>query len=107
MMDKIKQFFQPPILLDENRTRRANLLSFLINLHIVIAVGVAILLAIVSPDEFIFPLSALGTCIPALGTRILLRGGKVSLAAGIFIGFIAVTMPLVAYVGKSSVGSVS
>ena len=106
-MDKVRRFFTAPAFADERQTRRASLLSFILNLHLIIAVCLAVLLLILSETSLIFPLAALLTCLPALGMRVLIRRGNVTLAALLFIGFIAVTMPVVAFVGKSSVGSVS
>ncbi len=106
-MDEVKRFFTAPSFDAETQTRRASLLSFIVNLHLIIAVGLAALLAVVSPEELIFSMAALLTCLPALGVRVLIRQGRVTLAALLFIGFLAVTMPLVAFAGKASVGSVS
>jgi len=106
-MDKLKQFFSAPVFADETLSLRASLLSFIINLHLVIAGVVAIVYSSLFSEEVIFSLAALATCIPALGMRVLLHRGRVSLAAALFIGFIALTMPLVAVIGESSVATVS
>ena len=106
-MEKIKRFFSAPVFADETLSLRASLLSFIINLHLFIAGAVAILYLSLFSAEVIFALAALTTCIPALGMRLLLHRGKVSLAAALFIGFIAITMPLVAIVGESSIATIS
>ncbi len=106
-MKEIKKFFSAPVFTDETLSRRAQLLSFIINLHLVIAGAIAVLYLSVFSGDAIFSLAALATCIPALGMRVVLHRGRVSLAATLFIGFIALTMPLVAVIGKSSIASVS
>jgi PAS domain S-box-containing protein len=106
-MEKIKQFFSAPVFANETLSLRASLLSFIINLHLVIAGIIVILYSSLFSEDAIFSLAALATCIPALGLRVLLHRGKVSLAAALFIGFIAITMPAVAVAGKSSVATVT
>ncbi len=106
-MEKIKQFFSAPVFADETLSLRANLLSFFINLHLVVAGAIVIAYSSLFSEDLIFSLAALATCIPALGMRVLLHRGRVSLAATLFIGFIALTMPLVAVAGESSVATVS
>ena len=96
-MNGIKQFFSSPILADETLSRRANLLSFIVNLHLVIAVGVAILYMALLMERLIFPLVALLSCLPALFVRVLIRRGKVTVAALLFIGLIATLVPAVAF----------
>jgi hypothetical protein len=55
----LKQFISAPAFPDEEKTRRAGLLSFLINLHILVAVSTAILLVLFADFPPIFPLAAL------------------------------------------------
>lgn len=105
-MEKIKQFFSAPVFADEALSLRAGLLSFFINLHLVVAGAIVIAYSSLFSEDLIFSLAALATCIPALGMRVLLHRGRVSLAATLFIGFIALTMPLVAVAGESSVATV-
>ena len=102
-----KQFFEVPRFEDETTYRRAQLLSFLINLHLVVATVTAILFSTVALSSYAFPVIALFSCLPALGTRWLIRTGRIMLAATIFIGMLALTMPVTAFLGKTSVGTVT
>ena len=105
-MNKIKHFFSSPILADETLSRRASLLSFVVNLHLVIAVGVAIIYGVLLKERLIFPLMALLSCLPALGVRALIHRGKVTLGALIFIGLVAAFVPALAFLSGYSVGTV-
>jgi signal transduction histidine kinase len=105
-MEKIKQFFSPPHFADEALSRRASLLSFIVNLHLVIALGVTFLYLGLSLQRLLFPLMALSSCLPALGVRVLLHRGKVKPAALIFMGLIATLMPTIAFMGNFSAATV-
>jgi PAS domain S-box-containing protein len=107
IVESIRQFFTSPIFADETLSRRAHLLSFIVNLHILIAIGMATLYGVVLKDQWIFPLMALLSCLPALAVRVLIKQGKITAAALIFIGLIAALMPILAFMSNSSVATVS
>jgi signal transduction histidine kinase len=106
-MIAIRQFFAPPVLADETSTRRAWLLSFLLNLHLVVAALVFLLLAVTNQEINAQSLAALLSWLPTLGMRAALRAHRLSLAAVLFIGMLALLMPLVALISQSSVLSVA
>jgi PAS domain S-box-containing protein len=101
------RFFQAPAFEDETTQRRAQLLSFLINLHLGVAVSVAGLYWTVAFETHLIPLIALASCWPALMLRGLLGRGRVGLAAAGFLGFIAVLMPITALLTGTSAASVT
>jgi signal transduction histidine kinase len=105
-MDKIRLFFSPPIFPDETRTRQARLLSFALNLHLLIALGGAVLFLLISHNEPVYSLAAFLTGLPVLGMRAQLRRGRVRLAAALFMTLIFATMPGVAIASHSSIGAV-
>lgn len=106
-LSPLVQFFQSPRFENETIQHRAQLLSFLLNLHGVVAVSVAVLYALIAPELPLIPLVALATCIPALVGRWLIWRGRVSLAALGFIGFLALLMPATALLTRQSVSTVS
>ena len=96
-----------PAFADETEAQRASMLSSIDNLHLLVAVSVAILFSILKPAQPIFAFAALGTCIPALIVRVLLHRHKLTWASMLFVGFIALTMPLLAIATNTSVTLVS
>ena len=102
-----RQFFEVPRLGDEATYRRARLLNFLVNLHLVIALIVSILFTTIAFSSFVFPLFALASCLPTLGVRVLIHQGRIRLAASIFLGLMTLLMPLATLVGKGSIGTVT
>lgn len=105
-MKFLTSFFKAPIFLDEEATRRAGLLSFVINLHLGVAFGTALLLAVFTDMRPIFPLAAFLSGLPGFGLRILMQRGHVTLSSVLFIGMIFVIMPFIAWASGSSVASV-
>jgi len=79
-LNQVKSFFLPPFIADETLTRRASLLSFIVNVHLTLAFGVSILLFFFVPQPVIFPIIALLSGLPALGVRFLLLKGNITLA---------------------------
>jgi len=102
-----RQFFEVPQLGDETDHRRARLLSFLVNLHLIVATAVTILFSTIAFSSYIFPIVAIASCIPASGIRILIRNGRIRIASYIFLGFMAFLLPFAAFMGKGSVGTVT
>jgi len=102
-----RHFFQVPYLGNETAYRRARLLSFLVNLHLAIAVVVTILFSTIAFSSYVFPIVAFTSCIPALAIRLLICQGRVRIGAYVFLGMVSVLMPLAAFAGRGSVGTVS
>lgn len=105
-LKSLTSFFTAPVFSDEDSTRRAGLLSFLINLHLGVAFGTALLLAVFTDMRPIFPLAAFLSSLPAFGLRILVRRGQVTLSSVLFIGMIFTIMSFVAWASGSLVASV-
>jgi signal transduction histidine kinase len=101
-----RQFFEVPLAEGETTYRRARLLSFMVNLHLVIATAVAILFAAITVNSTVFPIIALASCLPVLGVRLLVQQGRIRLAAFIFMGLLALLTPLAAFMANSSAGTV-
>jgi signal transduction histidine kinase len=107
-MQAIKDFFSAPTFPDEELTRQAGLLSFILNLHIFVAsLGTTFILTFIVPAEAVFPIFALLASLPGLGLRALLRQGKVRLASTLFLLMALSLMPLVALISHSSVVTVT
>jgi PAS domain S-box-containing protein len=102
----LKQFFTAPVFPDEEQTRSAGLLSFLINLHILVGISTAILLVMFTDTRLIFPFAALISVLPGLGLRVLVHSGHVNLASVLFIGMIFLVMPALAWFSHGAVGTV-
>lgn len=105
MLKSLATFFTAPAFSDEDATRRARLLSFLINLHLSVAFGTAFALAAFTDMRPVFPLGAFISGLPGLGLRILMQRGQVTLASVLFVGMIFLIMPGIAWAGDSSVAS--
>lgn len=102
----IARFFVAPRFEQEEKSRRAWLISLLVNLHIVIAIFTGVAMLISSPDE-IYYAAAFLSILPALGMRAFIRKGLINLASVLFVGMIAVLMPLIAWISGSSVATVT
>ncbi len=102
-----RRFFSAPVFENEDDARRAGVLSFLLNLHLVVAISTAVLLAAFTTMRPIFPLAALLSTLPVLAMRFLLRRGQVNVAAVLFLGMIFLLIPGITLVSNSSVTSVS
>jgi signal transduction histidine kinase len=106
-MDKINSYFSVPIFSDETLSWRANLLSFILNLTLISAFSVAILFSTLRLDRPIFALGAWGIFFFAIGARVLLQHSRISFAAILLLGFMALTIPFVTVAGNTSIGSVA
>lgn len=102
-----RQFFEAPRLGDETTYRRAYLLSFLVNLYLIIAITVFLLFGTVAFVNHTLPIIALLSCIPVLIIRLLIRQNRIQTATYIFLGLITVLVPLATFISKGSVGTVS
>ena len=107
LMRNLMAFFGAPIFADETGTRRARLLSFILNLHLIVALTLGFIYTVVAPEDRSYALIVFATCLPTLGLRLLMRRGQVALAAGLFLGLIALTLALTAWRLGSSVGTAS
>jgi PAS domain S-box-containing protein len=105
-MQTFNNFFSAPIYPDEETTRRAGLLSFLINLHIFVAVSTAFMLAVFTTMRPIFPVAALVSALPGLALRVLMRRGRVTQASILFVSILFLIMPAVAWFSDSSAATV-
>lgn len=105
---ELKRYFSAPSFIAHEETkRRASLLSFLLNLHLLIAVSTSILLVAFTTLPRIFPLAAFLSALLVLGLRFLLQRGNVNLASALFVSLLFALMPTVAWLGNSSVAVVS
>jgi signal transduction histidine kinase len=105
-MQRFIQYFKAPTFPDEELTRRAGVLSFLLNLHIVIALGTTVL-ALRLETTPVYAVVAFLSILPALGLRALMCRGRVNLASIIFLSMMIAIMPLLAWMSGTSVATVS
>jgi len=101
----LKQFFEVPHFENEAVYRRAQLLSFLLNLHLGVAAVTAILYATITFITPVYPLVAVLSIMWALGVRVLLRRGMVQEASTLYVALLALVMPSANILGQSSVGT--
>ena len=101
----LRQFFQVPPIDNETVYRRAQLLSFLLNLHLGVAALTATLYTTIIFITPVYPLVAIFSFLWALGMRVLLRRGMVQEASTLYVGMLALVMPTVNILGQSSVGT--
>ncbi len=101
----LKQFFDVPYFEDESIYRRAQLLGFLLNLQLAIAIAAAVSYSVIAFITPIYPLVAVVFSILAVGLRVVIRRGKVRLASIIFVGTLALAVPAAIIFGKGSVGT--
>lgn len=95
--ERIRNFFSPPVLSDDTLTRRAKLLSYVLNAHIAVALSFSLLYLLRTRENWPFAVIALATLPPVLGLRVLLLRGRVSLPSYLFLGFLALILPLTAF----------
>lgn len=96
-MERIREFFSPPLFSDDTKARRAKLLSHILNAHFAVALSFGLLYPLRTRENWPLALVALATCIPVLGLRVLLHRGQVTLPAFLFLLFQALTLPLAAF----------
>lgn len=97
MFEQIRDFFSPPIPADDTKTRRAKLLSYILNTHFVVALSFSLLYPLQARENWPFAVVALATCLPVLGLRVLLHRGGVTLPAFLFLSILTLTLPLTAF----------
>jgi signal transduction histidine kinase len=105
VMVLLKQFFEVPHFEDEAIYRRAQLLGFFINLYLGVGICMTIFYSTIGFRNYLLPVIALSSCIPALGLRLLMRRGQVLQAATIFMGMLVPIIPIATLLAKSSVGT--
>lgn len=106
-MRNLIAFFQPPIYANETQTRRAWLLSFIINFHIGVTLFTCLLIGVFGIASPFAALAAFSSLLPILALRWLMRRGYLTLAASIFLGLLGVIIPVMAYISRGSVTSSS
>lgn len=99
----LRRQLAPPIYADETQNRRAWLLAFLVNFHIVLAVLVWVAFSLVGVGSRQAGWIALSSVIPVLGLRWLMHRQQLNLAALIFISMMAILMPAAAYLIGSTI----
>ena len=105
-MQTMKKFFSAPIFPDPEITRRAGMLSFLINLHIVVALSTTLFLTFLTDVNHVYPLAAFLSCLPALALRVLVHRGHIFLVSILFISMVYAIMPTLAWFSGYSVATV-
>lgn len=96
-LERIRGFFSPPVFSDDTKGRRAKLLSYILNVHIIVALGFSLLYPLQARENWPFAVVALATCVSVLVLRVLLHRGQVTLPAFLFLCFLALTLPLTAF----------
>jgi signal transduction histidine kinase len=106
-MQAFKKFFSAPSYPDEETTRRAGLLSFILNLHIIVALSTTFVLIAFLRTTPIYPLAAFISSLVGFGLRALMWCGRMRLASILFLGMALLLMPTIAWFSKSSVATAS
>ena len=105
-MVSFKKFFSAPSYPDEETNRRAGLLSFILNLHILVALSTTLVFILFLKMPPIFPLAAFLSSLPGFGLRATLWRGYVKQSAVIFVSMVILIMPLLAWFSGYSVATV-
>ena len=100
------KFFSAPLLPDEETNRRAGLLSFILNLHILTALSTTLIFILFISMPPIFPLAAFLASLPGFGLRAMLRQGYVKSSSVMFVSMVILIMPALAWFSGYSVASV-
>jgi PAS domain S-box-containing protein len=103
-MPTLKKFFSAPDFPSDEMSRRASLLSFLLNLHIIVSAGTTIL-SLVFFESFVYSAVSFIGCLLGIGMRLLLRRNHLLLTSGLFVGMVFLLMPAVALASGSSASS--
>lgn len=111
MLSRLTAFFSAPQLADPTEQRRAQLLNFLLNLHLSICAGLLVIYPVralvTTPELPEEQIAALATVLPVLGLRWLLRHGHTRLSATLFSSFIALLVPVAAWLANASMATAS